>query len=108
MMLKLQKNYLSELELQRLNLLVSQFLDFAEFQALEQIPMSMKDWIEALDSQIISNKRKLLEGKGNISHKEAIQKAEKEFEIYRAKEMKQLKSDFDKAIKMIAQNNSEK
>ena len=107
-MLKLQKNYLSELELQRLNLLVSQFLDFAEFQALEQIPMSMKDWIEALDSQIISNKRKLLEGKGNISHKQAIQKAEKEFEIYRAKEMKQLESDFDKAVKMIAQNNSEK
>ena len=105
---KIAKNYLSELELQRLNLLVSQFLDFAEFQALEQIPMSMKDWIEALDSQIILNKRKLLEGKGNISHKQAIQKAEKEFEIYRAKEMKQLESDFDKAVKMIAQNNSEK
>lgn len=33
---KIAKNYLSELELQRLNLLVSQFLDFAEFQALEQ------------------------------------------------------------------------
>ena len=105
---KIAKNYLSELELQRLNLLVSQFLGFAEFQALEQIPMSMKDWIEALDSQIILNKRKLLEGKGNISRKEAIQKAEKEFEIYRAKEMKQLESDFDKAVKMIAQNNSEK
>ena len=38
----------------------------------------------------------------------SIQKAEKEFEIYRAKEMKQLESDFDKAVKMIAQNNSEK
>ena len=50
----------------------------------------------------------MLEGKGNISRKEAIQKAEKEFEIYRAKEMKQLESDFDKAVKMIAQNNSEK
>ena len=60
---KIAKNYLSEMELQRLNLLVSQFLDFAEFQALEQIPMSMQDWIDALDNQIISNKRKLLEGK---------------------------------------------
>ena len=102
---KIAKNYLSELELQRLNLLVSQFLDFAEFQALEQIPMSMKDWIEALDNQIISNKRKLLEGKGSISHKQAIEKAEKEFEIYREREMKQLESDFDRAVKMLTQNS---
>ena len=98
------KNYLSEVELQRLNLLVSQFLDFAEFQALEQIPMSMQDWINALDNQIISNKRKLLEGKGNISRKQAIEKAEKEFEIYRAREMKQLESDFDKAVKLLKKN----
>lgn len=105
---KIAKNYLSEIELQRLNLLVSQFLDFAEFQALEQVPMSMQDWINALDNQIVSNKRKLLEGSGNISHKQAIEKAEKEFEIYRAQEMKQLESDFDKAVKQLAQNGGQK
>lgn len=105
---KIAKNYLSEIELQRLNLLVSQFLDFAEFQALEQVPMSMQDWINALDNQIVSNKRKLLEGSGNISHKQAIEKAEKEFEIYRAREMKQLESDFDKAVKQLAQNGGQK
>lgn len=102
---KIAKNYLSEIELQRLNLLVSQFLDFAEFQALEQIPMTMQNWINALDNQIISNRRKLLEGKGTISHKQAIEKAEKEFEIYRAREMKQLESDFDRAVKMLSQYN---
>lgn len=98
---KIAKNYLSELELQRLNLLVSQFLDFAEFQALEQVSMSMKDWINALDNQIVANRRKLLEGKGNISHKQAIEKAEKEFEIYREREMRQLESDFDRMIKQL-------
>lgn len=71
---KIAKNYLSEIELQRLNLLVSGFLDFAEFQALEMNPMTMKDWIEALDNQIIAHKRKVLIGKGNISHKQAIEK----------------------------------
>ena len=96
---KIAKNYLSEIELQRLNLLVSQFLEFAEFQALEQNPMTMQDWIAALDNQIISVKRKVLQGKGNISHAQAIKKAGKEFEIYRAKEMKQLESDFDRAVK---------
>lgn len=102
---KIAKNYLSKIELQRLNLLVSQFLDYAEFQALEQVPMTMKEWIEALDNQIVTNKRKLLEGKGNISHKQAIEKAEKEFEIYRAREMRQLESDFDRTVKMLNECN---
>lgn len=100
---KIAKNYLSEIELQRLNLLVSQFLDFAELQALEQIPMSMQNWIDALDNQIVSNRRKLLEGKGQISHKQAVEKAEKEFDIYRAREMRQLESDFDRAVKLLQQ-----
>ena len=105
---KIAKNYLTELELQRLNLLVSQFLDYAEFQALEQIPMTMKDWIDALDNQIVANRRKLLEGKGSISHKQAIEKAEREFEIYPAREMRQLESDFDRAVKMLQQKEAGK
>ena len=102
---KIAKNYLSEIELQRLNLLVSGFLDFAEFQALEMNPMTMKDWIEALDNQIIAHKRKVLIGKGNISHKQAVEKAEKEFEIYRKREMEQLESDFDREIKKLKDRN---
>lgn len=104
---KIAKNYLSEIELQRLNLLVSQFLDYAEFQALEQRTMTMNDWINELDNQIIQNKRKILEGNGKISHKEAIEKAEKEFEIYKEREMKQLESDFDKMIKLLNMNSNE-
>ena len=105
---KVAKNYLTENELQRLNLLVSQFLDFAEFQALEEHPMRMTDWIAALDNQIISLQRKLLEGKGSVSHQEAIEKAEREFNIYRQREMAQLESDFDKMVKRLPRrgNNS--
>ena len=101
---KIAKNYLSELELQRLNLLVSGFLDFAEFQALEMKPMTMRDWIESLDNQIIANRRRVLEGKGSVSHEEAIKKAEQEFEIYRKREMKLLESDFDRVIKQLPKN----
>jgi hypothetical protein len=103
---KIAKNYLSEIELQRLNLLVSQFLDFAEFQALEQTPMAMNDWVSALDNQIIMLKRKLLTDSGKISHKQAIEKAEREFEIYREREMKQLESDFDRAVKGLIPKDS--
>ena len=98
---KIAKNYLTELELQRLNLLVSGFLDFAEFQALEMTPMTMNDWVEALDNQIIAHKRNVLIGKGSVSHKEAIEKAEREFEIYRKREMQLLESDFDREIKKL-------
>ena len=108
---KIAKNYLSEIELQRLNLLVSQFLDYAELQALEQMPMAMQDWIDALDNQIVANRRKLLEGKGRVTHRQALEKAEKEFEIYRTREMRQLESDFDRAVKLLQQqyekNNGE-
>lgn len=98
---KIAKNYLTEGELKRLNLLVSQFLDFAEFQALEMKEMRMADWIRALDNQIVMLQRKLLESKGRISHKQAMEKAEKEFNIYRMREMARLESDFDKMMKEL-------
>ncbi|MBO6243016.1 MAG: virulence RhuM family protein [Clostridia bacterium] len=98
---KIAKNYMSEIELQRLNLLVSQFLDFAELQALEQRTMKMNDWVEELDNQILLNRRKILEGNGKISHEEAIKKAEREFQIYREREMKELQSDFDLLMKSL-------
>ena len=66
--------------------------------------MTMQNWIDALDNQILSNRRKLLEGKGQVTHKQAIEKAEKEFEIYRAREMRQLESDFDRAVKLLQQH----
>lgn len=103
---KIAKNYLNELELQRLNLLTSQFLDYAEFQALEQNPMTMADWIAALDDQILRLRKNILEGTGTVSHQEAIEKAEREFEIYREREMRMLESDFDKAVKGLLDNNN--
>ena len=102
---KIAKNYLTELELQRLNLLTSQFLDYAEFQALEQNPMTMADWVAALDDQILRLRKTILEGSGTVSHQEAIEKAEREFEIYREREMRMLESDFDKAVKALLENN---
>ncbi len=99
---RIAKNYLTEKELQVLNLLVSQFLDYAELQALEEHAMTMQDWADELDRQLLGNRRPLLEGKGSISHQEAVQKAEREFELYRAREMKQLESDFDRAVKELS------
>ena len=95
------KNYLSEKELVTLNLLVSQYLDFAELQALEGNAMTMQNWIDTLDRILASNGRTLLTGTGSISHHQAVEKAEQEFERYRSREMQELESDFDRAIKQL-------
>ena len=39
---------------------------------------------------------------------DAVTKAEREFDIYRDREMRQLESDFDKMVKMLKDNNKEK
>ena len=65
----------------------------------------MTDWIAALDDQILRLRKNILEGNGNVSHQEAIEKAEREFEIYREREMRMLESDFDKAVKRLKNLN---
>ena len=67
----------------------------------------MNDWVKELDNEILMNRRKLLEGNGKISHEEAIKKAEKEFKIYRDREMKELQSDFDLMVKSLPNKNNQ-
>ncbi len=64
---EIAKNYLKELELKRLNLLVEQFLSFAELQSVERRVMYMKDWIQKLDSFLILNDKEVLVASGNVS-----------------------------------------
>ena len=69
--------------------------------------MMMADWIAALDDQILRLRKNILEGNGNVSHQEVIEKAEREFEIYREREMRMLESDFDKAVKRLKNLNDD-
>lgn len=69
--------------------------------------MTMADWIAPLDDQILRLRKNILEGSGTVSHQEAIEKAEREFEIYREREMRLLESDFDRAVKRLKNLNDE-
>lgn len=77
------KNYLTILELKRLNLLVEQFLTNAELQVLDQRVMNMNDWINQLDEFIEFNRRPVLNNSGNVSRKAMAAKVRKEYEAYR-------------------------
>lgn len=76
------KNYLEELELKRLNLLVEQFLSFAELQSVEKRVMYMNDWIQKLDAFLVLNDKEILDNSGKISRKDMEQKVRKELERF--------------------------
>lgn len=98
---KTAKNYLTEKELNQLNLIVSLYLDFAELQASNERPMKMAEWIAKLDQFLTLSEKELLHNTGKVSSEEATRKAIDEFEKYRSERIKNHISDFDKAIKEL-------
>lgn len=90
------KNYLNEKEISRLNRLVTMFIDYAELMAEDEILMSMQDWVDQTNQFLSNNRRKVLDGKGNISHETAIEKAKKEYDIFRVRQDREYVSEFDK------------
>ncbi len=87
---EIAKNYLNAEELGILNRLVSMYLDFAELQALGRSPMYMRDWIVKLEDFLqVATARDILSHAGEVSHRAALDKAQKEYLKYK----KLLKSD---------------
>jgi hypothetical protein len=95
------KNYLGENEIGDLNLLVSAFLDLAEFQARRKQAMKMNDWLERTNKFLESNSLDVLPNAGKISHNEAIDKAHTAYEIFRIEQDKKYISDLDEEIKKM-------
>ncbi|TAH00478.1 MAG: cell filamentation protein Fic [Sphingobacteriales bacterium] len=95
------KNYLAENEIGDLNLLVSAFLDLAEFTARRNQLLNMADWLQRTNKFLESNSLELLPNAGNISHQQAIDKAHLEYEAFRIIQDKNYLSDLDKEIKKI-------
>jgi len=95
------KNYLQENEIGDLNLLVSAFLDLAEFQARRNQLMNMKDWLNRTNKFLESNSLEVLPNAGTISHEQAIDKAHKEYEQFRIEQDKKFVSEMDKALKKL-------
>ena len=89
------KNYLSHEELQVLARIVNAYLDFAEMQAMRQIPMTMADWETRLNGFLTLWDREVLQDAGRITAELAKAKAETEFEKYRIVQDRLYQSDFD-------------
>ena len=100
----IEKNYLSDKELTRLNRLTTAFLEQAEYMAGEHIPMYMKDWVETLDDMLKRMRSNLLDGAGKVSNEQAEEKAKIEFVKYKkriATELTQVERDYLESISKI-------
>jgi hypothetical protein len=89
------KNYLNEKEISRLNRLVTMFIDYAELMAEDGVAMSMHDWLGETDNFLNNNRRRVLPGKGRVSHDEAIKKATEVYEQFRIRQDRDYISNFD-------------
>ena len=98
------KNYLGEEELAALNRIVNAYLEFAELQAMNRKPMTMKSWISKLDDFIKLTDREILTHAGTISHDSMVKKVDEEYQIFKEKqraELSQVEKDFLKTAKKI-------
>lgn len=96
--ISIAKNYLNEKEISHLNRLVTMFIDYAELMAEDGILMSMQDWVNQMNQFLINNRRKVLSGKGKVSHDIAMEKAEKEYEVFRKRQDREYISEFDREV----------
>lgn len=99
------KNYLAEDELKKLNNLTNLFLDIAEEEAEEQKAMTMQSWITVTDELLKFRRKEVLEGSGKISHKQAVDKANSEYEKFRVKQDREYISSMDKMMKKYLEEN---
>lgn len=93
------KNYLNESELKKLNNLTNLFLDYAEDMVEEENIMTMQDWINTTDKLLKFREKKILNNSGKISHKQAVEKAENEYEKFRIKQDREYISSMDEMYK---------
>jgi hypothetical protein len=84
---EIAKNYLEEIELQKLNLLVEQFLSYAELQSVNQRLMYMQDWINELHRFLDFNKVRILDNAGSVSHDSMEEKVRLELAKYNQKRL---------------------
>ena len=102
------KNYLSEKELKVLNNLVSAYFDLAEINAIEHNTMYMSDYVEQLDKILSSTGKDILENAGSVSHKQAVEKAEAEYQKFIQKNLSPVEKEYLELIKNLEKTAKEK
>ena len=92
------KNYLSEKEVDELNLLTTAFLEIAERRARRHVLTTMAEWKQVLEHYLKVSDADILPDAGSVTHEEAEAKALGEYEKFWRIQDQTFLSDFDKLI----------
>ena len=91
--------------------MVTAFLEIAEIQAFDRMPMYMSDWSRQLESFLKMTNKDILQHSGSISNQKAIEKAHSEYKIYKKKiknRITQVEKDFIKQIEATSKKLEQK
>ena len=93
------KNYLSESQIRRLERAVSGYFDYIEDLIERENVFTMQEFADSINAFLEFRRYDILNDNGKITHKQAIEKAFQEYEIFN--KTQPIESDFDKIIKKI-------
>ena len=93
---EIAKNYLTETEVRRLERGVGGYFDYVEDLIENEQTFTMADFSKSIDNFINFRNWKVLDGKGKISHEQAMRKAHSEYDEFN--KIQKIVSDFDKQL----------
>lgn len=93
------KNYLELDEIKRLERLVVGYFDYVEDVIERENTFTMEEFARSVNEFLEFRKYQVLKDKGKVSKKQAIEKAEKEYDIFN--KTQKIESDFDKQIENL-------
>ncbi len=104
---QIAKNYLTEKEIKSLERTVSAYFDYIENQIEIRKegnqPFTMQELANSINRFLSFNDFKVLEHKGTVSHRQALEKAVKEYDEFN--KTQKIESDFDRFTKEILRKN---
>ena len=90
------KNYLDEKQIKRLERTVSGYFDYIEDLIERENTFTMQEFSESINEFLSFRRYEILPDKGQISHKMAVEKASREYDIFN--KTQKITSDFDRAV----------
>lgn len=90
------KNYLDEQQIRRLERTVAGYFDYIEDLIERENTFTMQEFALSINEFLSFRRYEILPDKGRISHKQALEKAAQEYEIFNRTQ--KITSDFDRAV----------
>ena len=96
------KNYLDEKQIHQLERAVTGYFDYIEDLIERENVFTMEEFSKSVNEFLAFRRYDILKDNGRISHKQAVDKAYQEYDIFN--QTQPIESDFDKMIKKLEKN----